>query len=126
MVIEDNKFLMVRKKGKDIWTNLGGKPEGNESEEEALLREIKEELDCGAKVIKKLGDFESRAVFDDAIVHLSVYLVSLVGKLKISDEELEEFRFISKDYKSEGIKLPPSLENEIIPFCIKSGLLKWY
>ncbi len=34
---------MVRKVGKDIWTSLGGRPEGNETEEETLLREIKEE-----------------------------------------------------------------------------------
>jgi len=42
IVIEDNKFLMVRKVGKDIWTSLGGKPEQGETEEQTLLREIQE------------------------------------------------------------------------------------
>jgi 8-oxo-dGTP diphosphatase len=125
MVIKDNKFLMVRKAGKDIWTNLGGKPEGDETEEEALIREIKEELDCGADVIKKIGDFEAKAVFDDAIVRLSTYLVELKGEPRINDSELEEFMFISKDYKLQGIKMPPSIEELILPFCINNGLLEW-
>jgi len=125
MVIKEDSFLMVLKHGKDIWTNLGGKPEGDETEEEALVREIQEELNCDCQVHRKLGDFEAKAVFDDAIVRLSVYLVDLKGDPKISDPELKEFRFIPKNYKELGIKLAPSIENQILPFCIKEGLLNW-
>ncbi|MFH1787485.1 MAG: NUDIX domain-containing protein [archaeon] len=125
MVITDDKFLMVRKKGKDIWTNLGGKPEGDETEDEALIREIKEELDCDSEIVRKLGDFEAKAVFDDAVVRLSVFLVKIIGEPKINDPELEEFRFISKDYKTQGIKLPPSIEEQILPYCLDYGILKW-
>jgi len=126
MVIENDEFLMVRKVGKDIWTNLGGKPEGNETEKEALIREIKEELDCGAKVIRKLGDFEALAVFDaDTTIKLSTYLVKLIGEPKISDPELEEFKFIGENYREENINLPESITKYIIPFLIKSNLLNW-
>ena len=41
MVFEDDAFLMVLKKGKDVWTNLGGKPEAGETELDALRREIR-------------------------------------------------------------------------------------
>lgn len=125
IVIENNRFLVVRKSGKDIWTSLGGKPEKNETEEETLVRETKEELDCDIKIIRKLINVEDKAIFDDAKVKLSFYLAELVGKPIIIDNELEEFCFITKDYKSRGIKLPPSLENQVIPFCIKQGLLRW-
>jgi 8-oxo-dGTP diphosphatase len=126
MVIEDNKFLMVRKKGKDIWTNLGGKPEGDETEEEALIREIEEELNCSAEVIKKLGDFKAPAVFDkDTIIKLSTYLVKLKGLPVISDSELEEFRYIGKNYNKEGMKLPESITRYVLPYCIKNKLLNW-
>ena len=125
MVIRDDSFLMVRKKGKDIWTNLGGRPEENESEEQTLLREIKEELDCDGVIIRKLGDFEAPAAMDDAMVKLSTYLVELKGKMQISDPELEEYRFIGIDYKEQGIKLPESIEKQLLPFCIKDGLLNW-
>lgn len=127
MVIKDNSFLMVRKKGKDIWTNLGGHPEPGETEEQALLREIKEELDCEGKVIKKLGDFEAVAAHDDAVVRLSTYLVELEGKPHIppTEQELEEYAYIAKNYKDDGIKLPASIEEQILPYCIKEGLLDW-
>lgn len=125
VVIEDNKFLMVRKAGKDVWTSLGGKPEAGETEEQALIREIKEEFGCDARVIRNLGDFFAKAVFDDATLKLSTYLVELEGKITLSDPELEEYKFIGKNYKQEGIKLPDSIEGQVIPYCIKEGLLNW-
>lgn len=125
IVIQDNKFLMVRKVGKDIWTSLGGKPEGNETEEEALIREIDEEIHCDANIIKKLGDFKAPAAFDDAIVKLSTFLVELKGEIKLDDPELEECKFISKNYKEEGIKMPVSIEEQILPFLIVNKYLDW-
>ncbi len=125
VVIQDNKFLMVRKVGKDIWTSLGGKPEENETEEQALIREVKEEVNCELEIIRKIGDFKAQAVFDDAIVKLSVFLVKLRGKPKIIDPELEEFTFIPKNYKELNIKLPPSIEEQILPLLIKERLLRW-
>ena len=127
MVIKDNSFLMVRKKGKDIWTNLGGHPEEGETEERALLREIKEELDCEGRVIKKLGDFQAPAAHDDAVVRLSTYLVELIGEPRIpsTEQELEEFAYVGRNYKEVGIKLPASIEEQILPYCIKEGLLDW-
>jgi 8-oxo-dGTP diphosphatase len=125
MVIKDNAFLMVRKVGKDIWTNLGGRPQPGESEEQTLLREIKEELNCNARIIKKLGDFEAPAAMDDAVVRLSTYLVELHGTPEVIDPELEEYRYIAKTYKEQNIKLPQSIEEHILPFCINAGLLNW-
>lgn len=54
---------VIRKKGKDIWTSLGGKP--------------------------------------------------------------EEFRYIPKNYREQGVKPPSSLENRAIPLCVREGSLKW-
>lgn len=125
MVIKDNAFLMVRKKGKDIWTNLGGHPEGTETEEVALLREIREEMGCDAIIIQKLGDFRAPAAHDDAIVCLSTYLVELHGDIVFNDPELEEYRYIPRNYQDLGIKLPTSIEEHILPFCIQGGILKW-
>jgi 8-oxo-dGTP pyrophosphatase MutT (NUDIX family) len=125
IVIKDDALLMVRKRGKDIWTGLGGKPEKGETEEQALLREIDEEIHCKARIIRKLGDTESKAVFDDAIVRLSAYQVELLGEIRLDDPELEECRFIPENYKELGIKLPPSMEEQRIPQLIKEGLLNW-
>lgn len=124
-VIKDNKYLMVRKVGSDIWTSLGGRPEAGESEEQTLLREIKEEMGCGANIIEKIGTFTAPAVHDPAMVELSVYLVGLQGEIKFADPELAEYKFLGSDWNKQGIKLPPSIQFQVLPYCIKTGLLKW-
>lgn len=93
MVIKDNSFLMVRKKGHDTWTTIGGRPEAGENEEQTLRRELREEANCEIEIIKKLGDFEAKAADDDAIVKLSLYLAELKGEIDMNDPELEEYRF---------------------------------
>jgi len=125
IVIKNDEFFMVRKVGKDIWTNLGGKPEAGETEEQALVREIQEEIHCDAKVLSRLGDFTAPAAFDDAIVKLSTYLVELTGEIRLDDPELEECKFIPKNYKELGIKMPISIEEQILPFLIKNHYLNW-
>jgi 8-oxo-dGTP diphosphatase len=125
IVVQDNGFLMVRKKGKEIWTNLGGKPEEGETEEEALLREIKEETGCHAHIIRKLGDIVEKAIFDEGQVKLSFYEVKLHGQIECKDEELAEVKFLPRDYKQKGFKLPATIEEKVIPWCIKEGVLHW-
>lgn len=125
VVIKDNKFLMVRKTGKDIWTNLGGKPEVGESDEQALKREVKEELDCETVIIERIGEFENKAVFDDATIHISFFLTELVGSPRISDDELEEFKFISEADVKAGIKMPLTITEQLIPILIKNNMLSW-
>ncbi|MFA5763864.1 MAG: NUDIX domain-containing protein [archaeon] len=125
MFFKDNTFLMVRKKGKTFWTSLGGRIEKGETQEEALLREIKEEVNCDAKIISKMGDFKDKAIFDDAMLKLSLFHVELIGTPEIIDNELEEFTFIDKNFKEKGIKLTDVIINEVIPYCIKNNYLKW-
>lgn len=126
MVIQDNRLFMVKKVGKETWTTLGGKPEGDETEQEALLREIDEEIHCGAKIIRKLDDFIANAHHDKGFsVKLSTYLVEFIGQIKLDDPELEKANFISKNYKKNGIKLPPSMTDLVIPFLNKEGLINW-
>jgi 8-oxo-dGTP pyrophosphatase MutT (NUDIX family) len=120
IVIRDGKILMVRKKGKDIWTNLGGRIEPGETEGECLLREIREEIGIDAEISGKLGDFEDKAVFDDAKVKLSAFFVELDGDISIIDPELEEFKFIGKIHSE---KLAPLVENEIMPMLAEKGII---
>ena len=118
--VRDGKILMVRKKGKDIWTNLGGRIEPGESEEECLLREIKEEIGIDAEISGKLGDFEDRAVFDDAKVKLSAFFVEMDGEMNIIDPELEEIRFIGRIHSE---KLAPTIEKQIMPILVEKGII---
>ncbi len=126
IVIRDNRILMVKKAGKNTWTSLGGRIEAGESEEETLRREIVEEIGCQAEILRKLDDFFADAVHDQGRgLKLSLYLTELKGEIKVIDPELEKAEFIGKDFQEQGIKLPPSYSQAVIPFLIKKGLIEW-
>jgi len=125
VVIENDTFLLVRQFGRDVWTSLGGHLEAGESEEEALKREIREELGCAGDIVRKLGDFRAKAAHDDAEVVLATFLVRLIGDPAITDPEIEELRFIGPDFERQGILLPESITHGVLPYCIRSGLLHW-
>jgi len=61
--IRDRKVLETRSYGKDRWYIPGGKRDGSETDQEALIREMKEELlvDLIPETIEHYGTFEAQA-----------------------------------------------------------------
>jgi 8-oxo-dGTP diphosphatase len=61
ILIQDKKVLTTLSKGKDTWYIPGGKREGNESDHEALIREVEEELTVKLvpDTIRHYGTFEA-------------------------------------------------------------------
>ena len=61
-IIKKDNQILATKRGYDEFINMwefpGGKIEANETKEQALVREIKEELDCTIKPIKFALDLE--------------------------------------------------------------------
>jgi len=62
VIIKDNKILLMRriKEGQEYFVFPGGGIEGNESVEDAIIREVKEELSLDAKIDKLLFEMENR------------------------------------------------------------------
>ncbi|MGN0902443.1 MAG: (deoxy)nucleoside triphosphate pyrophosphohydrolase [Succinivibrio sp.] len=89
IIIKDHKvFATQRGYGdfKDKWEFPGGKVEAEESSKEALVREIKEELNTTIEVIKLFDTVE----YDYEKFHLSMecYICSVVdGKLSLLEHE---------------------------------------
>ena len=104
--IKDGKVLSTRSKGKDVYYFPGGKRDGEESDEETLIREIKEELDVEVKVetIKYYGKFEAQAHGKDegVLVQMTCYMAEYSGELVPSSEveELVWFSYKDKDKSS--------------------------
>jgi 8-oxo-dGTP pyrophosphatase MutT (NUDIX family) len=120
-LIRDNKLLVVRKKGKEVYTSLGGRPEPGETEEETLRREVKEEIGCEVTAITYLGTFEEKAVFDDAIVQLVAYVIDVKGTPRLVDDELEELRWVTA---KEDANLADGLRKHIVPALVQKGFLR--
>lgn len=100
--IQDKKILVTLSKGKDIWYIPGGKREEGESDYEALIREVKEELtvDLTPETIQKYGVFEAQAhgKAEGVIVRMTCYTADFSGKLQ-SSSEIEKIDFFSYEDK---------------------------
>ena len=104
-IIKNNKLLITqRPKDKTlalIWEFPGGKVEKDESNEECIIREIKEELDVTINVHQFIGDSSHKYDFGNITVYL--YKASICeGEIKllehnamawISSNEFDKYQF---------------------------------
>ena len=119
LYIRDGKLLSARSKNKTLFYIPGGKRELNESDQQALVREIKEEIsvDLLPETIKYAETFKAKAdgKSSDTIVKMTCYFADFEGSLK-ADAEIEEIDFIGykdKDLCSlASIKIMQWLKNE--------------
>lgn len=104
--IKDGKILCSLSKGKDTYYIPGGKKENNETDEETLIRECKEELtiDIIKDTIKYYGTFEAQAhgKEDGILVKVTCYTADFDGNLKPSSE-IEELKWLNYSNLNEKI-----------------------
>lgn len=105
-IIENEKgeiFLCQRGKGRaleDKWEFPGGKIEENETHEETIVREIKEELDSVIQPIEYLGksdyEYKNLGSYSDFSITLYGYRCKLIqGSLKLSEHKAS--KWLSKE-----------------------------
>lgn len=120
-IIVDKDKLLATQRGygewKDWWEFPGGKIEENEIPQDALKREIREELAADVEV----GDMLTTVEYDYPKFHLSMqcYVCSLVSD-KLSLLEHEAARWLSKQELDSVNWLPADLE--VIPIIKKMRL----
>ncbi len=101
--IKDNAILLTKSYGKDKFYIPGGKRELDETDEEALTREISEELSVNIdkKSLKFIGIFEAQAHGqpEGVFVKMTCYSGDYFGNL-MANSEIEEiawFKYADKD-----------------------------
>lgn len=103
--IKDKKVLSTLSKGKDVWYIPGGKRDGNETDQETLTREVKEELavDLVPDTITHYGTFEAQAHGkpEGTVVRMTCYTAQCTGTLKAS-AEVSEYRYVDYSWKSKS------------------------
>ena len=103
LYIQDGKLLAARSKDRALSYIPGGKRELGESDVQALIREVKEEISVDLIVdsIKYAATFEAQADGKEAgvIVKLTCYFADFEGELS-PNSEIEEINFV--DYQSKN------------------------
>jgi 8-oxo-dGTP pyrophosphatase MutT (NUDIX family) len=103
--IKDKKLLSTLSKGKDTWYIPGGKREEGETDEQALVREVKEELsvDITPESIVPYGTFEAQAHGkpEGTVVRMTCYTALYTGTLQAS-AEIEEYRYVPYAWKEKS------------------------
>ena len=112
IILDNNKILLVQQRKTEaygLWSFPGGRVEKDETIEEAVLREVKEELDV--KLVEyefyKLQTIDSRG--DKLEIH--TFIGKICGNIHLKNDELMSYKWCSlEDVK----KMKDSLRSNII------------
>ena len=98
--IHAHRVLCARSRGRDAFFLPGGKREAGESDEEALRREVREELGVTLIGIKKLHVFEAQAHGqpEGVDVRMTCFTAAYAGEPK-PGAEIEEMAWLAYDEK---------------------------
>jgi len=94
----NNKILLVKRGTvvfKGYWALPGGRVDARETEEEAVVREVKEETGLDIEILRKIGEYREKG-FQDGIdydYYPACFLVKETGgKIKRQVTEIEEIK----------------------------------
>ena len=98
IIISNKKILLVRRSNNDEsqpgkWSIPGGTAETDETNNETLIREIKEEMNCE---IQEFSKFKSYLVKGKNVVNATYFIGLIKGKITLN-EELDEFKWFNLD-----------------------------
>ncbi|MDE1460963.1 NUDIX hydrolase [Spartinivicinus poritis] len=100
--IKDKKILGTRSKGKDTYYIPGGKREVGETDQAALIREIKEELSIELKpeTLEYIATFKAQAHgrSEGTQVKMTCYLAEFSGEIR-AHAEIEEVKWLGHQDK---------------------------
>jgi len=123
VVIKDKKILLVTGYDESFYWTPGGKAEKNEREEDALKREIKEELNLNIISLKKCMKYIEKNITTKEPMEVCCYLVETSRILK-PQKEITKFIWAKKeDILSKKIILTKNTKNNLIPKLIKDNLI---
>lgn len=99
IIHDDNKKVLIAQRSKIkrkfplLWETVGGTLENQETPEECIRREVKEELNCE---ISELKLFKVYVINSDNQYVLIVYVGKIVGEVK-ANIEIEKVEWITKN-----------------------------
>ena len=112
--IKDKKLLGVRSKGKDVYYIPGGKRNEGETDKEALIREVKEELNIELipESLKLVNVFKTQAhgKEEGVILQMTCYSGDFRGEMS-SNSEIEEISWLDYKYMEKATPMLKIISN---------------
>jgi len=125
LLVKDRKVLAERSMGKPVFVQPGGRIEPAETPEQALVRELKEELgiDVDEADLEPLGRFSAEAAnHPGQKVHMETFLVTKWRGEIQKNSEVEELLWFNSDIP-EGVEIGSIFIHDIIPRLKERGLI---
>jgi 8-oxo-dGTP diphosphatase len=122
VVASDGRTLLVRKRGSAFFIQPGGKLEPGETAEQALARELREELGYALLKAEFVGNFSALAANEHGRrVEAALFDVEVAGELSLGAEIEEAVWIDPRDAKSRGdIQLAVLTRDQILPLiCLR-------
>ncbi|MDX3895822.1 NUDIX domain-containing protein [Pusillimonas sp.] len=121
-----NALLVVRKRGTQSWMLPGGKLDAGETPEQAVVREVEEELQVALRRgdLTHLGNFQAMAANEpDTRVNASAFLAKLPGGQQFSlAAEIEAMDWLPLDEPIPS-NVAPLLREHIIPALLAKAVI---
>ena len=121
--IQNKQILSSRSKGKEKFYIPGGKREKGETDEETLIREVKEELsvDVIPNSLEYLGVFKAQSdgAKEGVIVKMTCYRAKYTGVLK-ANSEIEELNWLS----SKDVSIISEVDKKIFKYLLQANKIE--
>ncbi len=125
ILVVDRMVLASRTRGKNIFIQPGGRLEPEESEIDAVIRELEEEFGIGVREedLEKLGDYYADAAGQaNKRVKVAAYLVRRYTGTPEPHSEVAEIRAFNSQIP-EGVEVASILAHDIIPELVARDLI---
>lgn len=123
--IKDRTFLIARSHGKTFFIAPGGKLEEGETAQEALVRELDEELQVTVRAedLTEFGTFHAAAAGkEDTQIRMDVFIVEKWEGEITPSSEIEEVMWINS-HLPEGIELGSIFQHDVLPRLKEKDLI---
>ena len=98
---QDKRILLVKRRTipfRGYWALPGGRVEGEETVEQTVVREVKEETGLDVEIVRKIGEYREKGLKDEVEYDYSpaCFLVRPVGgEMRGQESEVEEMKLVS-------------------------------
>jgi 8-oxo-dGTP diphosphatase len=123
LICADGRTLLVRKRGSSFFMQPGGKIEADETPEQALRREIHEELGLliEAHEVAPLGAFAAAAANEPGRTVVAELFLVAIDRKPVPGAEIEEIAWIDPA-QTDGLVVAPLTRDHILPLLAALAL----